>query len=117
MRPRLSARTPYVSATSSTAMTANAQTTLRMRLPLRRSHPVDDGVQLADLHGELVVDDDHLTARDEDVVDVQVDGLARQLVELEHAPGRHRDDLAQRKLRLAQHRRDLQRHVVDQVEV
>src|ERR1700681_254107 len=79
------------------------------------SDPIDDGVELADLHGELVVHDDHLTARDEDVVDVQIDGLGRQLVELEHAPPRHRDDLAQRELRLAEHRRDLQRHVVDYV--
>src|SRR5947209_4549513 len=83
----------------------------------QRLNPVDDGVELADLHRELVVDDHDLTARDEDVVDVQVDRLGRELVELEHAARRHGHDLAQRELRLAEHRGDLQRHVVDEIEV
>src|SRR5438045_8284 len=70
-------------------------------------------------HGdaELVLDQHHLAASDELVVDVDVDGLADAAVELEHGAGSELQQLADIHLRAAEHRRDLHRYVEHGFEV
>ena len=66
---------------------------------------------------EAVVDDHHLAARDQAVVDQDVDRLADLAVELDHRAAAEPQQLADRHGGLAEHRRELHRDVVDRAEV
>src|SRR5579883_3064494 len=72
-------------------------------------------VHLDDLgHGdpEALVDDHHLAARDQPVVDVDVDGLADLAVELDHGAAPELEELADLHRRAAEDGRDLDGNVV-----
>src|SRR5450756_1204298 len=62
-------------------------------------------------HAKLVFDQNHLAARHQPVVDVDVDGLADAAVELKHGAGPEFQQFADIHLRAAEHGRDLPRHV------
>src|SRR5207302_448794 len=62
-------------------------------------------------HAELVLDQHHLAAGDQAVVDIDVDGLADLAVELEHRAGAELEQLADLHARAPEHRRHLHRHV------
>src|SRR5439155_24209911 len=68
-------------------------------------------------YAELVFDQDHLAARDQAVVDVDVDRLADAAIELEHGARPELQQLADVHLGAAEHGRDLHRHVEHRLEV
>src|SRR5262249_34539545 len=68
-------------------------------------------------HAELVLDQHHLAARHQAVVDVDVDRLADLAVELEHGAGTEVEELADVHVGAAEHRRDLHRHVEHRLEI
>src|SRR5689334_452795 len=68
-------------------------------------------------HAELVLDQHHLAARHQAVVDVDVDRLADLAVELEHCAGAEIEQLAHVHVGAAEHGRDLHRHVEHRIEV
>src|SRR6185312_10857320 len=68
-------------------------------------------------HAELFFDQHDFAARDQAIVDVDVDGLADAPVELEHGAGAELQQLADVHLGAAEHGRDLHRHVEHRLEV
>src|ERR1700681_1429494 len=62
-------------------------------------------------YAELVFNQNHLAARTQPVVNVDVDGFADAAIELELGAGPELQQLADIHLRAAEHRRDLHRHV------
>src|SRR5690349_1021968 len=68
-------------------------------------------------HAELVLDQDDLAARDQAVVDVDVDGFADLAIELEHGAGTDIEKLAHLHVSAAEHGRDLHRNVEHRFEV
>src|SRR5207248_4291738 len=68
-------------------------------------------------YAELVFDQDHLAARDQAVVDVDVDRLADAAIEFEHGARPELQQLADVHLGAAEHGRDLHRHVEHRLEV
>ena len=68
-------------------------------------------------HAEPLVDQHHLAACDKAVVDQDVDRLADAAIELEHRARRELQKVADRHARVAEHRRDCDRHVEDLLEI
>src|SRR6202790_4577055 len=68
-------------------------------------------------HAELVFHQNHLAARHQPVVDVDVDGFADAAVQFEHGAGPELQQFADIHLRAAEHRRYLDRHVEHGFEV
>ena len=68
-------------------------------------------------HAELVLDQHHLAARDQAVVDVDVDRLADLAVELQHGAGAELEQVADLHAGAAEHRRHLHRHVEHRFEI
>src|ERR1700722_7918393 len=62
-------------------------------------------------HAELVFHQNHLAARHQAVIDIDVDGFADAAVEFEHGAGPQSQEFADVHLRAAEHGRDLHRHV------
>src|ERR1041385_5633632 len=62
-------------------------------------------------HAKLVLDENDLAARDQTVVDVDVDGFADLAVELEHGAGAEAQQFADLHAGAAEHRGHLHRHV------
>src|SRR6267378_2318419 len=62
-------------------------------------------------HAKLVFHQNHLAARHQPVVDVDVDGFADAAIEFEHGPGAELQQFADIHLGAAEHCRDLYRHV------
>src|SRR5262245_49691637 len=87
---------------------------------LARSDRLRREFRLADFrhgHTELVAEADDLAARDQAVVDVDVDVLADLAVELEHGAAAEPQQLAHRQVGRSQHHRDLHGDVVHGREV
>ena len=68
-------------------------------------------------HAELVLDQHHFAARDQAVVDVDVDRLADLAVELQHGAGPELEQLADVHAGAAEHGGDLHRHVEHRFEI
>src|SRR5947209_10250052 len=68
-------------------------------------------------HAELLLDQHDLAARDQPVVDVDVDRLADCAVELEHGAGSEPQQVADIHPGAAEHGRDLHRHVEHRFEI
>src|SRR6516162_5698314 len=68
-------------------------------------------------HAQLVFHQHHLAARDQPVVDVDVDGFAHAPVEFEHSAGPELQEFADVHFRTSQHGRDLHGHVEDGFQV
>src|ERR1700731_4600340 len=68
-------------------------------------------------HAELVFHQNHLAARHQPVVDVDVDGFSDAAVEFEHGAGPEFQQFANIHLRAAKHGRDLHRNVDNGFEV
>jgi hypothetical protein len=62
-------------------------------------------------NAELVLNEHNFTARDEAIVDVNVDGLADSAIQLEHRSGSKTEQIADVHVCAAKHGRDLDRHV------
>src|SRR3954464_9972821 len=68
-------------------------------------------------HAELVFHQNHLAARHQAVIDVNVDGFADSAVELEHGTGSKLQQLPHVHLGTAEHRGNLHRHVENSFEI
>src|SRR3977135_1237439 len=68
-------------------------------------------------HAKLVFHQNHLSARHQPVVDIDVDGFADAAVEFEHGAGAELQELADVHLGAAERRRALHRHVEHRLEI
>src|ERR1700712_2076850 len=68
-------------------------------------------------HAQLVFHQYDFTARDQPVIDINIDGLADAAVEFEHRAGAELQQLADIHLRAAEHGGDLYRYVEHRLEV
>src|SRR6202030_1396293 len=68
-------------------------------------------------HAKLVFHQNHLAARHQTVVDVNVDGFADAAVEFEHGAGPEFQQLADIHLRAAEHGRHLDRYVEHSLQI
>src|SRR3977135_1453365 len=68
-------------------------------------------------HAKLVFHQNHLSARHQPVVDIDVDGFADAAVEFEHGAGPELQQFADVHLGAAEHGRDLHRHVAHRLKV